>query len=40
MPAVAKRMQPWKTKLTPGKQYPIDEALKLVKEFATAAEFF
>ena len=36
MPAVAKRMQPWKTKLTPGKQYPIDDALKLVKEFATA----
>jgi large subunit ribosomal protein L1 len=29
-------MQPWKTKLTPGKQYPIDEALQLVKEFATA----
>ena len=36
MPAVAKRMQPWKSKLTPGKQYPIDDALKLVKEFATA----
>ena len=36
MPVVAKRMQPWKTKLTPGKQYPIDDALKLVKEFATA----
>ena len=36
MPAVAKRMQPWKTRLTPGKQYPIDDALKLVKEFATA----
>jgi large subunit ribosomal protein L1 len=29
-------MQAWKTKLTPGKQYPIDDALKLVKEFATA----
>ena len=36
MPVVAKRMQPWKSKLTPGKQYPIDDALKLVKEFATA----
>lgn len=36
MAAVAKRMQAWKSKLTPGKQYPIDEALKLVKEFATA----
>ena len=36
MPHVAKRMQPWKSKLTPGKQYPLDEALKLVKEFATA----
>jgi len=36
MPAVAKRVQAWKTKLPPGKQYPIDDALKLVKEFATA----
>ncbi len=36
MPAVAKRIQAWKTKLTPGKHYPIDEALTLVKEFATA----
>jgi large subunit ribosomal protein L1 len=36
MSAVAKRLQAWKTKLTPGKQYPIDAALKLVKEFATA----
>jgi large subunit ribosomal protein L1 len=36
MPATPKRMQPWKTKLTPGKQYPLDDALKLVKEFATA----
>jgi large subunit ribosomal protein L1 len=34
--AIAKRMQAWKGKLTPGKQYPIDEALGLVKEFATA----
>jgi large subunit ribosomal protein L1 len=36
MPAVAKRMKVWKEKLPPGKQYAIDEALKLVKEFATA----
>jgi large subunit ribosomal protein L1 len=34
--AVAKRVKAWKAKLTPGKQYPVDEALKLVKEFATA----
>ena len=34
--AVAKRQKPWKEKLTPGKQYPVDEALKLVKEFANA----
>ena len=34
--AVVKRQKPWKEKLTPGKQYPVDEALKLVKEFATA----
>ena len=36
MAHVAKRMQAWSNKLTPGKQYPIDDALKLVKEFATA----
>jgi large subunit ribosomal protein L1 len=36
MPAPPKRMQPWKTKLAPGKQYPVEDALKLVKEFATA----
>ena len=36
MPHVAKRIQAWKAKLTPGKQYPIDDALKLIKEFATA----
>jgi large subunit ribosomal protein L1 len=36
MPAVAKRTKTWKEKLPPGKSYPIDEALKLVKEFATA----
>ena len=34
--AEAKRVKAWKSKLTPGKQYPIDEALKLIKEFATA----
>ncbi len=34
--AEAKRTKAWKSKLTPGKQYPVDEALKLVKEFATA----
>jgi len=34
--AIAKRMKAWKEKLPPGKQYPIDEALKLVKEFASA----
>ncbi|MBS0388515.1 MAG: 50S ribosomal protein L1 [Proteobacteria bacterium] len=36
MPHVAKRQKAWKSKLPPGKQYPIDDALKLVKEFATA----
>jgi large subunit ribosomal protein L1 len=34
--AVAKRIQAWKTKIVPGKKYPVDEALALVKEFATA----
>jgi large subunit ribosomal protein L1 len=36
MTETAKRMKTWKSKLTPGKQYPIDEALGLVKEFAKA----
>jgi len=36
MVAVAKRVKAWKAKLVPGKQYPLDEALNLVKEFATA----
>jgi large subunit ribosomal protein L1 len=36
MAAVAKRAKPWKEKLTPGKHYPVDEALSLLKEFATA----
>jgi large subunit ribosomal protein L1 len=34
--ALPKRQKPWKEKLAPGKQYPVDEALKLIKEFATA----
>src|SRR6188508_3798499 len=34
--AITKREKTWKNKLPPGKQYSIDEALKLVKEFATA----
>ena len=36
MPAQAKRIKTWKDKIQPGKQYPIDDALKLVKELATA----
>jgi large subunit ribosomal protein L1 len=36
MPAQAKRTKIWKDKIQPGKQYPIDDALKLVKELATA----
>jgi len=36
MVAVAKRMKPWAEKIAPGKQYAIDEALGLVKQFATA----
>jgi large subunit ribosomal protein L1 len=34
--AMAKRQKAWKEKLQPGKQYPVEEALKLVKEFASA----
>ncbi len=34
--AETKREKAWKSKLTPGKQYPVEEALQLVKEFATA----
>jgi large subunit ribosomal protein L1 len=34
--ALAKRVKVWKEKLPAGKQYPIEEALKLVKEFAKA----
>jgi len=33
---VAKKTKVWKSKLVPGKAYTIDEALGLVKEFATA----
>jgi large subunit ribosomal protein L1 len=36
MVAIAKRMKPWAEKIVPGKQYPIDEALGIVKQFATA----
>jgi large subunit ribosomal protein L1 len=36
MGAVAKRMKPWAEKIAPGRQFPIDEALALVKQFATA----
>ena len=31
--AITKREKTWKNKLPPGKQYSIDDALKLVKEF-------
>lgn len=36
MPFVAKKQKAWTQKVAPGKQYPVDDALKLVKEFATA----
>ena len=36
MSALPKRTKAWTGKLEPGKQYPIDQALALVKEFATA----
>ena len=36
MTVVAKRTKTWKAKIVPGKAYPIDEALGLVKEFAKA----
>jgi large subunit ribosomal protein L1 len=35
MTVVAKRIKAWKSKLAPGKQYPVDEALGLVKQFAS-----
>ena len=34
--AITKREKTWKDKLPPGKSYSIDEALKLVKTYATA----
>ncbi|MBM4239489.1 MAG: 50S ribosomal protein L1, partial [Gammaproteobacteria bacterium] len=36
MTAIAKRMKPWKSALPPGKSYVVDDALKLVKQFASA----
>jgi large subunit ribosomal protein L1 len=36
MVAVAKRLKAWSGKIHPGKQYAIDEAIGLVKEFAKA----
>src|SRR5204862_7070243 len=33
---LSKKQKAWGSKLLPGKVYSIDEALKLVKEFATA----
>jgi large subunit ribosomal protein L1 len=36
MTVTAKRTKTWKAKIVPGKAYPIDEALGLVKEFAKA----
>ena len=36
MTVTAKRVKAWKSKLVPGKAYPVDEALGLVKEFAKA----
>jgi large subunit ribosomal protein L1 len=36
MAAVAKRMKAWSGKIQPGKQYPIDDAIALIKEFAKA----
>jgi len=36
MAAVAKRMKAWSGRIQPGKQYPIDEAISIIKEFAKA----
>jgi large subunit ribosomal protein L1 len=36
MAAVAKRQKAWKDQLQPGKQYAIDDALAMIKQFATA----
>src|SRR5215831_14980121 len=35
-PKFTKRQRPWAAKVLPGKTYAVDEALNLVKEFATA----
>jgi large subunit ribosomal protein L1 len=35
MTQVAKRIKAWKAKLVPGKQYPLDEAFGLLKEFGS-----
>ena len=32
MTVIAKRMKAWKSKIAPGKAYPIDEALGLVRD--------
>jgi large subunit ribosomal protein L1 len=34
--ALSKKVQAWKDKIAPGKAYPVEEAIKLVKQFATA----
>jgi large subunit ribosomal protein L1 len=36
MAAVPKRVKAWANRIQPGKTYPIDEALNMVKEFASA----
>ena len=36
MTTVSKRQKPWSERVKPGHAYPIDEAVALVKEFATA----
>jgi large subunit ribosomal protein L1 len=36
MVALAKRVKAWTEKLPPGKQYPVDEAVSLIKQFANA----
>ncbi len=36
MSAPSKRVAHWRKTLTPGKQYPLDEAVRLVKELASA----
>lgn len=36
MATVSKRVKAWTGKIQPGKQYPIDQALSLVKQFASA----